>query len=190
MFPISRLAFRYCLGKGIEIGGAIHNQFRLHDCLNVDREKYGFFQKWQEENHGKYLPVDIVALGDELPFKDNVFDYVITSHVIEHFENPIRALIEWRRVIKPGGVIFTICPHRNRIPQNFVSKVVTAEFLYRVYLNNVRSMENKHHYWWTLQDFLNMVNIINRELKLDMKVVDVQDPDDKVGNGFTVVLKK
>jgi len=41
-----------------------------------------------------------IALGDELPFKDSSLDYVLSSHVIEHFFNPIKALLEWNRVIK------------------------------------------------------------------------------------------
>jgi ubiquinone/menaquinone biosynthesis C-methylase UbiE len=34
--------------------------------------------------------VNILSPGDDLPFKDNVFEYVFSSHVIEHFFDPIK----------------------------------------------------------------------------------------------------
>ena len=42
------------------------------------------------------------ADGENLPFKDNEFDYVICCHVLEHVENPIRFLSEQFRVAKRG----------------------------------------------------------------------------------------
>lgn len=38
-----------------------------------------------------------------LPFRSECFDMVVASHVLEHCENPARALLETRRVLKRGG---------------------------------------------------------------------------------------
>ena len=43
---------------------------------------------------------------------DDTYDFVMSSHVIEHIANPIRALNEWRRVLKPGGAAILVVPHR------------------------------------------------------------------------------
>jgi SAM-dependent methyltransferase len=41
----------------------------------------------------------------ELPFPDNSFDAAFANHVIEHLSDPVRALREVRRVLKPGAVL-------------------------------------------------------------------------------------
>lgn len=39
------------------------------------------------------------------------YDFVISSHVLEHVANPLKSLCEWSRVLKPGGVILFIVPN-------------------------------------------------------------------------------
>jgi ubiquinone/menaquinone biosynthesis C-methylase UbiE len=40
-----------------------------------------------------------------LPYPDNSFDAAFANHVIEHLSDPVRALKEIRRVLKPGSVL-------------------------------------------------------------------------------------
>jgi hypothetical protein len=47
-----------------------------------------------------------------LPFHDHALDYVIASHVLEHVANPVAALAEWYRVLRPGGIIYLVVPDR------------------------------------------------------------------------------
>ncbi len=48
---------------------------------------------------------------EQLPFADSTFDTVVFSEVIEHLVDPIVALREIRRVLKPGGVIIVATPN-------------------------------------------------------------------------------
>lgn len=225
----SALATKYLENlHGIEIGASTQNSFFLKRSINVDfsDEQGGL---WQDKNC-EPATVNIVAFGDDLPFKDNTLDYVLTSHVIEHFFDPVKALREWHRIIKPGGYIFIIAPHKDRTFDKPREVTPVAELLDRStgririsdYLRPtdipalaqsgkakfgadyevppqmliphgarladgwVRYEEDDHHHWsvWRTHDFVDLVQTLR------LNIVEVQDTDDKVGNGFTVVIRK
>jgi len=56
--------------------------------------------------------VDIVSDARKLPFEDNYFDHVYSSHVLEHFShNEVKQVLrEWIRVLKYGGIFEVRCP--------------------------------------------------------------------------------
>jgi len=52
---------------------------------------------------------DIQASGDDLHmFGDGELDYVVARHNLEHYV--VKTLCEWRRVLKPGGVMAIVFP--------------------------------------------------------------------------------
>lgn len=66
-----------------------------------------------------YIPVDR-RFGSEaypLDFPDEFADEILASHVLEHFARvEIRpVLIEWRRVLKPGGVLEVATPDFHKV---------------------------------------------------------------------------
>lgn len=54
--------------------------------------------------------VDVVASVYELPFLEGEFDVVLCMTVLEHLEDPAKAILEMRRVLKPGGKIVLSVP--------------------------------------------------------------------------------
>lgn len=49
----------------------------------------------------------VVSAGPTLPFPDGVFDAILNCGVLEHVEDEQAALGELRRVLRPGGRLFT-----------------------------------------------------------------------------------
>ena len=185
--PESVLAHKYLDGlTGFEIGGSVSSPFNIPGCINVDwTDSWNTLPKRIEiELCGGFLPVDVVASGDDLPFEDNSYDFCLTSHVIEHFYDPIKALREWRRVVKPGGIFFIVCPHKDRTFDRD-RPVTTIQELYDRHSNPTPPPFETERHWsvWDTQSFLNFVSM------LDIPVIEYLDVDEKAGNGFCVVLR-
>jgi SAM-dependent methyltransferase len=166
--------------KGVEIGGAAHNAFHL-DTLNVDRTRDmdTVYKREELECAGVAMAVDVVAEGDDLPFPDEAFDFVLASHVLEHLPDPIRALQEWRRVAR--RYVFVVLPHRDRTFDRD-RPVTPVDELLRRHEQGLRSDDDRHWTVWTCESFLELCE------RLGVEVLEHQDPDDKQGNGFAVVL--
>ena len=128
----------------------------------------------------------MISAGDDLPFKDNSLNFVLSSHVFEHFFDPIKTLKEWQRVVKPGGYIFMIIPHKERTFDSPRERTTLDELIKRHNgeLKNEIERKDYHHSVWITEDVLELCKY------LDFNVVEYQDVDDKVGNGFTIVIKK
>ena len=45
--------------------------------------------------------------------KDEEYDFLITSHTIEHLANPLKALYEWKRVLKKKGIMLIVFPNKD-----------------------------------------------------------------------------
>ena len=93
---IAPFALHFCRGKGIDVGAG----------------------KWPLEGA---IPHDIKEgkKAEELPKGE--YDYIFSSHCLEHLENPIQALEHWKTRLKPNGVLFLYLPHPEMeywLPQN------------------------------------------------------------------------
>lgn len=53
----------------------------------------------------------VAAAGEFIPFKDNTFDIVYSTNVLEHVQNPAKVLNEGLRVLKKKGVLQVIYPN-------------------------------------------------------------------------------
>lgn len=177
----SRFVSGYLRGlRGVEIGAGSHNRFYL-DAINVDRypDDQTIYKQLERRLAGGASRVDVVAAGDELPFAENSHDFIFSSHVIEHFPDPIKALYEWVRVARL--YVVAVVPHRDRTP-DAQRPLTSVDELEQRHRDGFASEEDKHWSVWTCESFIEMCETIG------LSVLDHQDPDDKVGNGFTVVI--
>lgn len=82
---------KYCNGKGIDIGFG-------GDLIMPDAQGWDF-------EHGDATFLDGI--------KDESFDYVYSSHTLEHVFNVTTTLKNWYRVLKPNGYMILYIPHRD-----------------------------------------------------------------------------
>lgn len=61
--------------------------------------------------------VATLQTGDamNLSFADETFDFIFSYHALEHIDDPVRALREMRRVMKPGAGFWIGTPNRSRM---------------------------------------------------------------------------
>ncbi len=56
----------------------------------------------------------VAGTVERLPYRDGAFEAVLSSGVVEHFkEGPLAALLEARRVLRPGGFLFLAVPYNS-----------------------------------------------------------------------------
>lgn len=82
---------KYCNGKGLDIGFG-------GDLVKKDATGFDF-----EHGDAQYLS----------NIRDNSYDFVYSSHTIEHLSNPDVAIKNWFRVLRPNGFLIIYAPHRD-----------------------------------------------------------------------------
>ncbi|MEG5232753.1 methyltransferase domain-containing protein [Microcoleus sp. AT9b-C3] len=110
------IAFQYLKGEGIEVG-ALHAPLQVPDSVKVhyvDRMSVSDLRKqYPELATVNLVEADIVDNGETLSsIADNSWDFAIANHMIEHCQNPIGALENFLRVIKPGGLVYMGVPDK------------------------------------------------------------------------------
>lgn len=61
-------------------------------------------------NIGPFPNVEVVADAHQLPYADNSVDAIFCEAVLEHLNNPLKAVQEMNRVLRPGGEAFVATP--------------------------------------------------------------------------------
>lgn len=188
----SEIVNKYLLGlKGVEIGRASYANYGI-DAINIDRvdirktNNDNVYFKEQIKFGNIITKVDLIADGDNLPFKDNTLDFVFTSHVLEHFYDPIKALQELYRVIKIGGYVFMIIPHKERTFDKDRERTTLNELINRhnQIIKTEEQFTDKHHSVWITEDVLELCKY------LKMNVIEYHDTDDCRHDGFIIVIQK
>lgn len=102
----------FCQGKGIDVGCG----------------------KWPFPGA---LAVDIKEGVDACDLPGEEYDYVFSSHCLEHLIDPVAALRHWREKLSAGGVLFLYLPHPDMEywrPQN------CSKHLHSWYPRQIRSL--------------------------------------------------
>jgi SAM-dependent methyltransferase len=110
---------------GLEIGGP-SSVFRSRGILpvypwaaRVDGINFATTTLWEGEIRegmtyryaGRRVGRQYVGEASHLgQIADGTYDFVLSSHSLEHSANPVKCLAEWIRVLRPGGAMLLILP--------------------------------------------------------------------------------
>lgn len=82
------------------------------DVIGIDNNRSDIKQaKKNLKDEGLSEKIVMYANARKLPFKDNTFDVVLLSDLLEHTSDPQKAANEAIRVTKPGGLIYATVPY-------------------------------------------------------------------------------
>jgi len=211
-------------GDGIEIG-ALHLPLGTHprarvryvDRLTVEEQR----REYPELAGAPLAPVDVIGSADDLSaFDDCSLDFVIANHLLEHLEDPIAGLLEFARVLRPGGILYLALPDQRRTFDRD-RELTSAEHLLRDHEEGALTSRREHYVDWarrvdhvqpgdlasyverSLSDaysihfhcwqpdtFLDFLVAVREKVGLDMELVAFAPPEDEDDAEFIVILAK
>jgi len=78
-------------------------------CLGYDRYSSDLDYPHPEYGSGEYHP-HLTGEGENLPFNNEIFCWIISHHSFEHMVHPLGTFKEWLRILKPGGALIMVMP--------------------------------------------------------------------------------
>lgn len=83
---IAPVAKHFCRGRGVDVGAG----------------------PWPLEGAE---PIELRDGGSAMDLPPGPFDFVASSHCLEHLVDPVSALEHWKDRLRPGGTLFLYLPH-------------------------------------------------------------------------------
>jgi SAM-dependent methyltransferase len=116
-------------GSGLEIGGSSEvfskrGLFPIYEtCSSLDNVTFRHSTAWEgvvregktfrfhaAKEPGQQFVMEGAALGSMTACS---YDFVASSHMLEHSANPLAALFGWKRVLRENGRLLLVLPHRD-----------------------------------------------------------------------------
>ena len=162
--------------NGIEIGGPsffFRNFITVYDYINnLDNVNFSNRNIWSGKiNEGQYyiwsssskkIGKQFINCSTNLTkITDKKYDFLLSSHQLEHVANPIKALEEFKRILKPSGKIILILPYSK---YNFDHKrpITKFEHILSDFKNNIKEDDLTH-----LQESLDLTDFAINETNID-----------------------
>jgi len=135
-----------------------------------------FGSDWIHIDGGDYDHVDYKSIIHLKQFEDNTVDIIYASHVLQYFDRQqvLDILLEWRRILKPGGILRLAVPNFLEISKLVLNKKYPLDtFLGPLY--GKMTMGHKTIYHKTVYDFQSIKTLLNKSLFKDVVVYDWRD---------------
>lgn len=138
-------------GKSIvDIGGPSNIFYPIYDkACSIDIVNFCMKNAWGNLEHeyyykdrlmGKVIENDATELKD---IHDETYDVVLSSNNLEHIANPMKAVSEWKRILKYDGILIILVPAKE-YTFDHNRKVVTFSHILDDYEKNVKEDDLSH----------------------------------------------
>lgn len=104
----------YLHGNGIDIGGGT-------DCLKLPEGIEGTVRLWDfQDGDAQYMH----------KVRDESFDFVYSSHCLEHMRDLKTAFTNWLRICRKGGILYICVPHEKYYEKGIWPSINNADHKY------------------------------------------------------------
>ena len=151
--------------------------------------------KYIAQDFGQYIPseaaglhpdawdtsiVDIVSDIINIPIEDKYVDVVLCTEVFEHLKDPMLALKEFSRIIKPGGTLILTAPFcclTHMAPYFYYNGF--SEFWYKEYLGQfdfqiVELTKNGNYFKFLCQELFRVSDMANRYCMEELELEEIE----------------
>lgn len=172
---------KYLHGKGIDIGGG-------PDCLVLPEEIQGDVRLWDlRDGDAQYVH----------DFDEETFDFVYSSHCLEHMRDIDIALMNWIRICKVDGYIYITIPHEKYYEKSHWPSLFNSDHKHSFTLDEKTDLpENVVVCDWIkkFDDWIDVVeikeNLRNYDFTKDSQIDQTSNYYDKISAQIDIILKK
>ncbi|RAP43454.1 MAG: hypothetical protein BZ136_09665 [Methanosphaera sp. rholeuAM74] len=124
----------------------------------------GIFERLDDLCGDDYITSDVKRFSpkvkelvdiQDIPFDDNYFDFIISSHVMEHVPDDFKALSEFYRVLKPGGMALILIPALRFMSDTFEQQQINTPSLRTRYYKQF-----DHLRYYSVKDFFDRMESV------------------------------
>jgi SAM-dependent methyltransferase len=120
-----------------QVGSLDNCNFSSNTLWSTHQEAYHFSPR---KAPGK----NIIADGSDISsVSDCSYEFVLSSHNLEHFANPVKALIEWKRITRPNGSLILVLPDYRRSFDHHRTPTVVSHMI-EDYARNIGEDDTTH----------------------------------------------
>jgi SAM-dependent methyltransferase len=122
----ARYATRYIVGSGIDIGAGPDALGQYHEFFPLMRS----CRAWDMPDGDAELMATVA---------DHTYDFVHSSHCLEHMRDAHRALANWLRILKPGGHLVCLVPDEDLYEQGVFPSTFNSDHKHTFTIHKKRS---------------------------------------------------
>ena len=150
----NRYVTRYFVGEGIDIGAGADSIGQYQEFFPLMKS----CRAWDiDDGDAQFMP----------GVPDASYDFINSSHCLEHLNDPSIAIDNWLRVLKPGGHLICIVPDEDLYEQGIFPSTYNPDhkYTFTIYKKNTWSSKS-----------LNILDLLsNTNYAIDIKKIELLD---------------